>query len=258
MAKGSNNTPKTRKSKISHDEEAHVAHVKEKHLDKRLEEISAKAIKPMTPKQKYYIEMINDWSIPTILSTGYAGTSKTYLPTAIGADMLRLGKVDKLVFSRPAISNSKSLGYYGGTLIEKSMNWLLPVLDVLYERLGRNNVEYYIKVGAITFVPLEVIKGYSANNCFFIVDEAEDLTIEEAKKVITRQGQNCKMVLCGDVSQSELKEKSGLKYLVTMSKKYDNLTLGLVDFNDTADIVRSDAVKQWIIAFNEEEKSNGR
>lgn len=251
MAKGSNNTPRTRRTKIATGVEEKVP--KEKYVEQRLEEINNRPIKPMNAKQKYYMEMINDWSIPTILATGYAGTSKTYLPTAIGADMLRLKKVEKLVFSRPAISNSKSLGFYGGSLIEKSMNWLLPVLDVLYERLGRNNVEYYIKTGAITFVPLEVIKGYSANNCIFIVDEAEDLTIEEAKKVITRQGQNCKMVLCGDVSQSELKDRSGLKYLTDMARKYENLTLGLIDFNETSDIVRSDAVKQWIIAFNQEE-----
>lgn len=251
MAKGANNTPRTRRTKAI--ESSEIPQVKEKFATQRLEEVNSKPIKPLNPKQKYYMEMFNDWSVPTILATGYAGTAKTYLPTALAADMLRLKKIDKLVFSRPAISNSKSLGYYGGTLIEKSMNWLLPVLDILYERLGRNNVEYYIKIGAIQFVPLEVIKGYSANNCVFIVDEAEDLSIEEAKKVITRQGSNCKTVLCGDVSQSELKDKSGLKFLTEMARKYDNLTLGLVDFNETSDIVRSDAVKQWIIAFNKEE-----
>jgi phosphate starvation-inducible PhoH-like protein len=248
--KGGNNTPRTRKAKAEAGSEKHI---KEKFAEQREDSINAKPIKPWNGKQKYYIELLNDPDIPTILCTGYAGTSKTFLPTALAADALRLGKIKKIVFSRPNISNSKSLGYFGGSLIEKASNWLLPVLDILNERLGRNIVELYIKTGEITFVPLEVIKGYSANDCVFIIDEAEDLTKDEAKKVITRQGSNCKMVLCGDISQSELKEGSGLKYLTEMSRKYDNLVLGLVDFNEVSDIVRSDAVKQWIIAFKKEE-----
>ena len=250
MAKGANNNRRDRRAKAA---EGLNKTVKEKFVEQRLEAINTNPIKPMTSKQKLYMDMLLDWDMPTVLSTGYAGTSKTYLPTAIAADMLRTGKIKKLVFSRPNISNSKSLGFFGGTLVEKSSNWLIPVLDVLNERLGKNNVELYLKTGEITFVPLEVIKGYSASDCFFICDEAEDLTVEEAKKVITRQGKNCKMVLCGDVSQSELKDRSGLKFLMQMASKYDNLTLGTVDFNEVSDIVRSDAVKQWIIAFNKEE-----
>jgi len=250
MAKGSNNTPRTRNSKVA---SGSPKVVKEKYVQQREDQINSSPIRPLNAKQKLYMDMINDWNIPTVLSTGYAGTSKTYLPTAMACDWLRTGKIDKLIFSRPNISNTKSLGAFGGDLLEKMSNWCMPILGVLHERLGRNNVELLIKAGDIEFVPLEVIKGFSASNCVFIMDEAEDLTIEEAKKVITRQGKGCKMILCGDVSQSELKERSGLKKLMEMAEKYDYLTLGTVDFNETSDIVRSDAVKNWIIAFNEEE-----
>lgn len=250
MSKGSNNTPRTRKAKVLDGESKQI---KEKFLEQREDKINTQPIKPWNGKQKYYMDLINDPDIPTILCTGYAGSSKTFLPTSLAADALRLGKIKKIIFSRPNISNSKSLGYFAGSLVEKISHWLLPVLDILNDRLGKNLVELYIKNGDIQFIPLETIKGYSANDCIFIIDEAEDLTKDEAKKVITRQGEGCKMILCGDVSQSELKEGSGLKYLIDISKKYDNLVLGLVDFNEVGDIVRSHSVKQWIVAFNKEE-----
>jgi len=227
--------------------------VKPKFQEEREDQVNSKLLKPMNGKQKHYIELMNNKDCGLILATGYAGTSKTYIPTVIACDWLRTGKISKIVFTRPNISNSKSLGYFGGSLIEKMANWLAPVLDILKDRLGSNALELYIKHGEITFMPLEVVKGYSANNCVFICDEAEDLTIDEAKKLVTRQGNNCKMVLAGDISQSELKDKSGLKYIVEMGRKYDNLELGLVDFNDVSDIVRSEQVKQWILAFNKED-----
>jgi phosphate starvation-inducible PhoH-like protein len=248
--KGANNSPETRATKVR-DKKPRV--VKEKFVAQREESISTNAIKPMNGKQKHYIELMNNPDCSLILATGYAGTSKTFIPTSIACDWLRTGKVDKLVFTRPNISNSKSLGFFGGSLLEKMHNWLMPVMDILKERLGAGALELHIKHGDIIFMPLEVVKGYSANNCVFICDEAEDLTLDEAKKLVTRQGNNCKMILAGDISQSELKERSGLKYIIEMARKYDDLELGLVDFNDTSEIVRSPQVKQWIIAFNKEE-----
>ena len=230
--------------------------IKEKFAEQRTQAINAKPIKPLNAKQKHYIDMINNPDCGLILATGWAGTSKTFIPTSIACDWLRTGKIDKIVFTRPNISNSKSLGFFGGSLVEKMANWLMPVMDILKDRLGSAALELHIKHGDIVFVPLEVVKGYSANSCFFICDEAEDLTIDEAKKLVTRQGYNCKMALVGDLSQSELKERSGLRYITEMARKYDNLELGLVDFNETSEIVRSSQVKQWIIAFNEEEKKH--
>lgn len=248
--KGSNNTPRTRRVK----EDLHEGkHIKDKFVEQRIQTINSKPIKPMNAKQKHYIDLINNPDCGLILATGWAGTSKTFLPTSIACDWLRTGKIEKIVFTRPNISNSKSLGFFGGSLVEKMSNWLMPVMDILKDRLGSAALELHIKHGDIVFMPLEVVKGYSANSCFFICDEAEDLTVEEAKKLVTRQGQNCKMVLAGDISQSELKERSGLKFITEMARKYDNLELGLVDFNEVSDIVRSDQVKQWIIAFNKEE-----
>ncbi len=226
---------------------------KQKFVEQREEEVKSKPLTPRNEKQKEFIRLVD--TMDMVIATGYAGTSKSYIPTVMACDWLRTKQIERIVFTRPNISNSKSLGMFKGDMVDKISIWLMPVLSILRERLGESALEIYIKRRQIDFVPMEVVKGYSAENCVFICEEAEDLTIEEAKKIVTRQGENCKMILSGDISQSELKEKSGLKHLINMVKKYDTLKVGLVDFNNINDIVRSDQCKQWIIAYKKEETS---
>lgn len=224
---------------------------KPKFQEAREDEIKNNPLVPLNEKQRDYIRMIEEQDM--VIATGWAGTSKTYIPTVIACDWFRTGKINKIVFTRPNISNSKSLGMFKGDLIEKMSQWLMPVINILRERIGERALEIALKRGDVEFVPMEVLKGYSAQDCVFICDEAEDLSIEEAKKLVTRQGKNCKMILAGDISQSELKEKSGMKHLINMVNKHPTLNVGIVDFNNINDIVRSEQTKQWIIAFRKEE-----
>lgn len=211
-------------------------------------------IRAMNKRQQNYLYSIG--CNPITIATGYAGTSKTYLPTAVACDMLKLNQIDKIILTRPNISDSKSLGFFSGDLEEKMKNWLLPVIDVMNERLGASMVDYCIKVGKIEFVPMEVIKGRSFNKAFIIADEAEDLTFKEIKKVITRLGKESKLVLAGDVTQKDLKGASGLSVALDMAKDNPDLNCGWVDFNSASDIVRSETVKKWILEFNKLEKES--
>lgn len=207
-------------------------------------------IRPMTTKQTKYMRMLRDK--PMVIATGLAGTSKTFLATVQACDDYRKGKVEAIYLVRPAVSNSKSLGYFSGDLVEKSKNWLSPVLNTMNKRLGKGGVEVGIKNETISFVPLEVIKGWSLEDCWVIVDEAEDLTIEEAKKLVTRLGSGAKVVLAGDISQAEMGDRSGLKYLV--DKLQGSMALqeivGHVDFNEPNDVVRGELCKSWILELD--------
>lgn len=209
-------------------------------------------LKPRNEKQGAYIQSILD--NPLTIATGYAGTSKTYIPTVMACDAYLKGEIDKIVFVRPNISNSKSLGMFKGSAVEKMEMWLMPVINILKDRLTPGGLETAINNGNIQYVPLEVLKGFSAENCFFIVDEGEDINQEEAKNIVTRQGKGCKMVISGDVSQSALKSGSGLKMLTKMAEKHTHLPIGFIDFNHVNDIERSQACKDWIIAFEKDER----
>lgn len=210
---------------------------------------------PRNDKQVAYIRSINE--NPLTVATGFAGTSKTYIPTVMACDAYLRGDIDKIVFTRPNVSNSKSLGMFKGSAIEKMEMWLMPVISILRDRLTNGGLESAIKNGNIVFMPLEVVKGYSAENCFFIIDEGEDITVEEAEKLMTRQGKNCKMVISGDLTQSELKERSGLKWISYMVNTYPSIQAGFIDFNHKDDIVRGEACKAWIIAIHKEKNKGG-
>lgn len=222
--------------------------------DKFVEERTLPSLKPLNDKQSKYMQLLSEKKL--VVATGYAGTSKTYIPTVMACDAYRKGDINKIFLCRPAMSESKSLGYFGGDLIDKCKNWLLPVLFTMYERLGREVVDIAIRCGDIQFIPLETIKGMSfGKGTFVIVDESEDVTIKEAKSILTRQGGGT-MVLAGDINQSALDGKSGLKYIVDMINKYPELekTTGVIDFNNVDDIVRSKECKAWIVAMSKEDK----
>lgn len=225
---------------------------KEKFVEQREEAIKLNPIRPLNEKQAEYINLLNTKTV--IAALGFAGTSKTFLPTAMGADLFRTGKIKQLVFSRPAISNSKSVGYFKGSVEEKMQVWLTPVISILRERLGQGALEVALKKEQITYQPLESIKGCSFNDAWIVLDEGEDLTQDEVKKVVTRVGRNSKLILAGDITQSELKDKSGLKWLHEFIIRHNLKEYGFVDFNDPQHIVRSDAVKRFIMALEKDKQ----
>ena len=234
---------------------------KPKFQNDRIEKAKAQTIVPMNEKQKIYLKALED-DVPVIIATGFAGTSKTYIPTRFACNEYLSDRVYKIVFSRPAISNSKSLGYFAGDKNEKMEIWLAPVLNVVRETLGSEATSIAIKREDILFYPLEIIKGLSLGSTkpqqrlYYIVDEAEDLSVEEVKKIVTRLGKNCTLILAGDVTQSELNDKSGLKWLIDFVKRHQLKNFVHIDFNNVNDIVRSDTVKQFITCLQRDVKSS--
>ncbi len=227
-------------------------YLSEKHKQQRDEFVKNNPIIPMNPKQQLYMDLLEDKKC--ILATGFAGTSKTFIPTAVFADWYRTGRIKKIVLVRPAVSNSKSLGYFAGTIEQKSSVWLAPVIDVFYRRIGRAATLLAIENGDIEFVPMETIKGRSFDDTTaVIVTEAEDCTVEEIKSLLTRQN-GCKMVIEGDIRQSALDRESGLKLAIDLHNKYKSLqdTMGLINFDEIGDIVRSKECRKWIEVFVKE------
>jgi phosphate starvation-inducible PhoH-like protein len=227
--------------------------VKEKFLEQREESVKSKPLLPMNKKQQDYIDLLNEK--PIVISTGYAGTSKTYIPTVMAADLYKLNQIQKIIITRPAISSSKSIGFFKGTAEEKLGVWLQAVIPIFKDRLGNAMFELALETEDITFIPMEVIKGMSINNAWVLVEEASDLTKEEVIKLVTRMGKNSKLVLSGDLRQSELKQESGLSWISKFVQRHNlGSNFGFIDFNDVNDIVRSDAVKQFIVALTRDER----
>lgn len=227
--------------------------IKDKFLEQREEAVKAKALVPMNDRQREYIALLNDK--PVVVATGFAGTSKTYIPTVMAADLYKLGKINKIIVTRPAISSSMSVGFTSGDFTTKMKSWLGAVLPIFKERLGLAMMDLAIANTDIEFIPLETVKGLSLNNTWLLVEESSDLTKEEIVKLVTRMGKNSKLVLSGDIRQSELRGDSGLVWLTNFLDRHDHLSrnFGYIDFNSTEDIVRSNAVRDFIIAMVKDE-----
>lgn len=214
------------------------------------EEATVRTVKlvAMNDTQQRYISALQTHN--QIIVTGFSGTGKTFIAATHAANLYANHRIDRIIITRPNIAVGKDLGYLPGTLEEKYTPWIMPVLDVLEQQLGKNVVETGMKNGNIQMVPLSVMRGRSFNKSFIIVDEAQNLTIHEMKMLLTRVGKECTIVINGDIKQSDINQQSGLSKILHLAKKY-NMDIPTIEFG-VDDIVRSDICKQWIIAFEEE------
>lgn len=202
----------------------------------------------LNDNQKLYINALKTHQ--QIIVLGPSGTGKTFVAATYAANLYLQKKIDKIIITRPAVSVGKSLGALPGTLEEKFGPWLSPVLSVLEEQLGKNVVETGIKNGNIQMAPLEYMRGSSFKDAFILADESQNLDIAQFKMLVTRIGENCTLVMNGDVRQSDIKEQSGLSKAIHLAKKY-SIDACVVEFG-IEDVVRSDICRQWLEAFYEE------
>lgn len=200
---------------------------------------------PKNPAQKNYIECI--YRFPQVFVTGPAGTGKTYIAAAIAADMFMRNQIRKIILTRPNIPAGKSLGFFAGTIEDKIAPWVVPLTEVLSEKLGKGRYEIALKRKDIEIVPFEVMRGRSFNNAFVILDEGQNLTPHEMKMFLTRIGEDTKVIVNGDLLQHDLKETSGLAVAIDLIFKH-NIDAAVCRFNFD-DVVRSGICAQWTRAF---------
>ena len=161
-------------------------------------------ISPRNKEQTFALEMLMDPDIHMATLTGRAGCGKTILSTAAAIHMLKEGRYDKIVLSRPIQSLSGDLGYLPGTKYEKMEPWIQPVIDnlrLIFKNNGSSYLEMMMESGAIEVEALNYIRGRSLPRTIFILDEAQNITYAEAKAVITRMGEDSKLILLGDLEQ---------------------------------------------------------
>lgn len=205
-------------------------------------------IQPLSVTQNYLLESIEKYVMTVCI--GPAGTGKTYCSGMKTAQLWLRGGYDKIVLTRPNISTGKSLGYFPGTVEEKMTPWLKPLMDVLRDGLGKGRYDCMVQKEQIEIQPLETIRGRSFEKCLILVDEAQNLSLSELKAVTTRIGQDSKLILLGDPTQSDLEKGNDLTRFVEMCHK-NNIDIPIVRFT-LNDIVRSDIVAQLVKMFHRE------
>ena len=159
-------------------------------------------IRPKTHGQQKYIEAIRENTLT--FGIGPAGTGKTYLAMAAAVDSLINGVVQRIVLTRPAVEAGERLGFLPGDVSAKIDPYLRPLYDALWDMLGPEETASLIKQGTIEIAPLAYMRGRTLNDACVILDEAQNTTPEQMKMFLTRLGFNSKMIITGDVSQTDL------------------------------------------------------
>lgn len=199
---------------------------------------------PIIPKTVNQQKLVN--AIKTsnqIFVTGPPGTGKSYITVGMAADWFASSKYHKLFICRPMVANGDDMGWLPGDEREKCEPWAAPALDIIKQRIGNGKFECDLHQERIKVKPLQMMQGYSLDDCWLIVDEAQEMTVSQAKMIVTRMGKNSKLLLNGDINQCNLSEDSGLYYLIDKIKA-NNLPFPVVEFS-IDDCQRSDECKMW-------------
>ena len=209
-------------------------------------------ILPRTKNQKNYFQLLNTKDI--VFAYGPAGTGKTFLAVAKAVASLQQGLVNKIILSRPAVEAGEKLGFLPGDLKEKVDPFLRPIYDALYDMMPYDQVEKKIANNIIEIAPIAFMRGRTLENCYIILDEAQNTTKIQMKMFLTRLGKNSKMVVVGDNTQIDLISKSD-SGLIDAAKKLKNIEdIGFIEL-DNRDVVRHEVVRKIINAYEEKNRN---
>ena len=218
-------------------------------LTTKRNEIKINGFEPIVPKnyaQGVYLESIRNNQIT--FAVGPAGTGKSYIATAYAAEQLYYKRINKLIITRPAVEAEESLGALPGELDEKYAPYLAPVRDILDNLLGKSFVDYCIKVGTIEPVPLGFMRGRTFENSVVLFDESQNATPKQMKLILSRIGEDCKMIIDGDITQKDIRGDSGLEDAIARLSRVQGVEV--VRFMNQ-DIVRSGLCRKIIQAYEE-------
>jgi phosphate starvation-inducible PhoH-like protein len=199
-------------------------------------------LKARTDSQQQYINAIRHHCLT--FGIGPAGTGKSYCAGALAAEAMESGRIERIMLTRPAVEAGESLGFLPGDVDDKFSVYIDAFREILVERLGSGAVEYGLRHGRIVAAPLAFMRGKTfGRNTFVVLDEAQNTTPAQMKMFLTRIGEGCKVVINGDVEQSDIRGPNGLADAI---ERVSGLPDVYVHAFAREDIVRSGLVRALI------------
>ena len=222
-------------------------------IDHRLNEKRRRVqIYPKSLSQETYLLKLNDPNKMIVFAIGPAGTGKTMLAVQWAIDQLKYGSADKIIITRPAVSVDEEHGFLPGDLNEKMAPWTKPIFDVIAENFNAREIENFIKEGVIETSPLAYMRGRTFKNAVVVADEMQNATPSQMKMLLTRLGQNSKMVVTGDLQQADRPSNNGLlEFLGLYNNFQGHRYVDLVKF-DVQDVERHEAVKEILSIYGDD------
>jgi len=211
------------------------------------EEIRAKTV-----GQHRYVQAVRDGDVT--FAIGPAGTGKTYLAVAMAIDYLKREQVKRIILTRPAVEAGEELGFLPGDIQAKVSPYLRPLYDAIFDMIPVSEFEKLTEYGRIEMAPLAFMRGRTLNNCFVILDEAQNTTSTQMKMFLTRLGYHSKAIITGDITQVDLEEHtSGLIAVQQILSGVDGISFVYLD---KGDVVRHPLVARIIEAYERHDQSH--
>ncbi len=218
---------KSRKPKRNNN----IVNIQEKIPAPRKRKKTSVSIIPRNTAQENYLIHLEDTDNKIILATGPAGTGKTIIGVSYAIQQLMADTITKIVLTRPAIgADGEKHGFLPGDLNQKMEPWLLPILDVFNEYYSKDEVKNMIEEGIIEVAPIAYLRGRTFHNSIIIADEFQNTTESQAKCVMTRIGEGSRLIITGDLNQSDLYKANGLRDITDKVRRFGSTMIAICEF----------------------------
>ena len=206
---------------------------------------------PKTINQGKYFQILNNEETKIVISTGPAGCGKTLFACQKAITDLKSEKINKIIITRPVVSVDEEIGFLPGNIIKKMDPWTKPIFDILLDFCSKSELDVMLLNGKIEICPLAFMRGRTFKHSFIIADEMQNSSPNQMKMLTTRLGENCRMVVTGDLQQTDFIKENGLHDFVEKIQKF-NQTSELIHHIqlDNTDIERSEIVKKVIEIYD--------
>ena len=205
---------------------------------------------PKTVNQNKYVNFLNDETNKIIISTGPAGTGKTLFACQKAITQMKSEDINKIIITRPVVTVEEEIGFLPGNIIKKMDPWTKPIFDIFLEYYSKSELDLMLNNGKIEICPLAFMRGRTFKYSFIIADEMQNSSPNQMKMLTTRLGINSRMIITGDLNQTDISKENGLYDFILKVKKYNETEMiKHITFEDE-DIERSEIVKKVIQIYN--------
>lgn len=194
--------------------------------------------KPKSYNQKKYCEYLNDWKIKLLFAIGPAGTGKTMLACNTAIKELQSGNINKVILTRPVVPVEEDIGFLPGNINKKMDPWTRPIFDIFLEFYSQKDIDAMIHANVIEIAPLGYMRGRTFKNAFIIADEMQNSSPNQMLMLTTRIGDGSKMVITGDLKQSDKGLNSGLYDFIRKFNLYEQ-----IEMNRNTTMIRNSGIK---------------
>lgn len=206
---------------------------------------------PRNLKQEDLLANLSNQDVSIVFAVGPAGSGKSYISTLWAIQEFKSGKIDKIVITRPNVAvDDRDIGFLPGDIFKKLAPWCMPILDIFAEYFSQKEIQSLLENGQLELCPVAFIRGRTFKNSIVIVDEAQGTTANSMLSILTRIGENSKMIVTGDIRQSDRGDTNGLSDFLNRFKSSNRIAV--VQFTHR-EIVRHEVVEEVLKIYGQDD-----